>query len=177
MILGNLLITFPVHRRSYEAYYAAHEKYISAQKRLIEIQWGKPFDSLEKKVQDQWENDLWWPPWYSNDIIGFLEIGSDGGRCLVGEIHLRRKHLPRNSLQRQRYRQASQTKDIVYYGETGKYEVGEADNSSFLRAVEKIVSEARTTLKKRIRNSQITLPGFELSCIDFVEAYKQIKRK
>jgi hypothetical protein len=41
------------------------------------------------------EQRWYWPPWKFNDIVGYLNIGMDGGKCLTADIFLRREYFPR----------------------------------------------------------------------------------
>ena len=59
MILRELLLVLPIHKRNQEQYYKDYEKHVQRVKTVIEKQWGKFFDQLERDVQIQWES-LWY---------------------------------------------------------------------------------------------------------------------
>jgi len=171
----NRFLTLPIHRRSYKQYYAECDKYVANQKPKIEKQWGRPFKKLELAVQFQWEELWFWPPWLHNDIIGFLEIGSDGGRHITGDVYLMRKRFPRESRERAhaRYDTPTRKQHILYYREIPKIEIQPGNNESYVLAAREIIKIANQLVRKRVRTAQVWLPSYELSCFDMAQADRQ----
>ena len=176
MITLNRFLTLPIHRSSYGQYYAEHDKYVAKQKPEIEKQWGRPFEKLERTVQFQWEDRWFWPPWLHNDIIGFLEIGSDRGRHMTGDVYLMRKCFPRESRERAyaRYDTPTRKQHILYYREIPKIEIHPGNNKSYALAAKEIIKVANQVVRKRVRTAKVWLPSYELSCFDMAEADRQI---
>jgi hypothetical protein len=172
----NRFLSLPILRRSYEQYYAEHDRYVAEQKPEIEEQWGRLFETLERTVQFQWEDRWFWPPWLHNDIIGFLEIGSDRGRHVTGDIYLMRKCFPRESRERafRRYDSPSRKQHILYYREIPKIETQPGNNESYVLATKEIVKVANQVVRKRVRTATIWLPDYALSCLDMAEADRQM---
>lgn len=168
----------PIHRRSYEAYYEAHKKWEEPRRQEVEKDWGKSFDNLPTRVQVQW-NEMWfWPPWRFNDIAGFLDIGMDGGTCLTANIYLKRKFFPKSHRERKLRKYSTlENHHILYFGEITKIHVDIGDNHSYLGALEEILKGARKVLNRLNRNFVVWVPNFGFACFDFADAYRQSKRR
>ena len=178
-VLLNPLFFLPIHSCSYEAYYQAYDEWVKPRKRELENQYGKPFDQLDHRIKLQWGEMWFWPPWKFNDIVGYLDIGMDGGDCLTADIYLKRKYFPKSARERQYHRHHTTLKnhEFLYYWEIGKVKVNVEDNDSYLLALKEILDEANRIIKKRNRNFQLWLPPFDFNCFNFIEAYEQVKKK
>jgi len=178
MILTQRLLVFPVHRKSYRKYYDEQERYAVQERTNLENIWGRPFSSINKDLQIHIEARLWWPPWYFNDIIGFLEIGSERkGARLVGSLYVKRKYLLRNNPERCSRKHVSGLKkhEILYYGQTLDQDINLNDNNSYVEAAYKIIDEALRRIRKRFRGAEITLHPYNLNCINFIAADRQAR--
>ncbi len=173
------LWTFPILRRSYDNYYADHAKYVAKQKPEVEKQWGKSFKELRHAVQVQWEEQWFWPPWIHNDVVGYLMIGSDGGSYLGGDVYLMRKCFPQEARERayRKYDSVLRKREILYYREIPKIQVGLGNNRSYVAAAMKIVKTARQVIRQRIRTAVIRLSTYDLDCLNMAEADRQARER
>ena len=86
MLVRYVLLTFPIHRRSFAEYYRDHDDEVQARRRELEREWGgQPFDELPAHIRLAWKDRWHWPPWYFNDRVGYLKLGSDGESSLLGD--------------------------------------------------------------------------------------------
>src|SRR5438445_10977527 len=105
MLVRYVLLTFPIHRRSFAEYYEAHDLEVRARRAELEREWGgQPFDELPHHIRLAWKDRWYWPPWYFNDRVGYLKIGSDGEDAVLGDIFLERQHFSPTALERFRRR-------------------------------------------------------------------------
>jgi hypothetical protein len=167
----HMLLFLPIHKRPREKYYAEQAVHEAKARAGVETAWGKPFDSLSREVQLETQEDAFWPPWFYNDLLGFMEIGSDGGSYLVGAVYLKRKYFRREAHQRRFGRYP----EIVYYEEITKRPIQVGDNDSYVEVALKLVKEARTSLRQRFRTSDVWLPTYDLKCINLAEADRQLR--
>lgn len=180
--LFNPLIFLPIHRHSKKDYYEKHRKWVQPKKEHIEEQYGKPFNQLSHETQVQWEMRWYWPPWKFNDIVGYLDIGMDGGDCMTADIYLKRKWLPRHLKRRIPRRAAKaahldvrENHEMYHYYEIGKARVDLKENSSYQEALKQILKNAKGILEKHPQKLQLWLPPFDSKHFDFVKAYKKYK--
>ncbi|GAJ07352.1 unnamed protein product, partial [marine sediment metagenome] len=74
----------------------------SFKKKIAEIeneqaQWrNKPFPEWDKSEQAFWIDAYSWPPWKFNDLVGFIDIGTDGGNCVTADLYIKRKYFPKS---------------------------------------------------------------------------------
>ena len=166
-----LLLILPIHRRSYKKYYSDHDKYVSKMKIWLEksnILHKFSFDDLSDSRRIFWEEQWFWPPWLVNDIMGFLNIGSDYDR-LVGNIYLKRKYFPLDSYNRafRKYDSTRKKNEFLYYPtRMHKYWVIRDNNDSYVKAVLEIIQDSREIIKKISKGADIWLPGYDLSCLN-----------
>jgi len=141
-------------------------------KKEYEENTGFPFSNLDESTKNGIEMSLYWPPWKFNDIVGYLDIGIDEGEhYLVGEIYLKRKHLPRKHPNRRIG--SLKSNDILYFCQINESPISQGNNDSYIKAINGIIKKAEKTLQKFRRNYKIWIPPFELSCINFVGAHHQ----
>ena len=164
----------PIHRRSYDKYYKDRDKLVEPKKREVGEQWGKSFGQLKLEIQFQWEEMWFWPPWKFNDIVGYLDIGMDGGNCLTADVYLKRKHFPKSARKKSgMYLTVLQRNQFIYYCEINKITVDVHDNKSYLQALDVIISTTKRLIKQCHQSFELWLPPFNFNCFNFVEAYKQ----
>jgi len=172
MLSNNPLLILPILRRSYDQYYTDHNKLVAEKKAKFRKANAKPLESFSKGLQVNFEERLFWPPWFFNDTIGFLEIGTDGGKYLFGVIYLKRKHFHRDSHEREykQYDTTLQKQQILYHSEVQRYPITLLDNASYTKAASKIICEAQKKLRKRFKKAEVWKPGYDLACIDLAKA-------
>lgn len=173
-ILRNPLFFLPIHRRSYDKYYKDHNKWVEPKKREVEEQWGKSFGQLKLETRVQWEEMWFWPPWKFNDIVGYLDIGMDGGNCLTADVYLKRKHFSRSAREKTQGILTTNSKNqFIYYREISKIQIDVRNNNSYIQSLNTILKSAAKTIKRRNQSFTLWLPPFNFNCFNFVEAYKQ----
>src|SRR6186997_3051045 len=92
MLVRYVLLTFPIHRRSFAEYYREHDEEMVGRRAELEREWGgQSFDDLPAHIRLAWKDRWHWPPWYFNDRIGYLKIGSDGDSSLLADVYLERR--------------------------------------------------------------------------------------
>lgn len=132
-----------------------------------------PFDQFSENYKRLLTMSWWWPPWKFNDIVGYLEIGTDGGTCLTADIYLKRKYLPKGHP----YKRTCKPNDILYFREITKIHLRGRENDAYLKALDSLVTNAKKTIKRRNRTFELWLPPFDFSCINFVEAVRQAEAR
>jgi len=166
------LFFLPIHHYTYKKYYQRHDEYVRKEKEKMNKEWDQPFDKLSENTLISWENMWYWPPWKFNDIVGYLEIGTEGGDCLTADVYLKRKHLPRKH-QNRRLGYTKKTNEILYFRGMPRFPVRERKNDVYLSALDDLITKAKKVLKKRNPTFQLWLPPFDFNCIDFIEAVRQ----
>jgi hypothetical protein len=77
MLVRYVLLALPIHQRSFAAYYEAHDREVGARQGEVEREWGGvPFEQLPAHIRLGWKDRWYWPPWFFNDIVGYLKIGT-----------------------------------------------------------------------------------------------------
>lgn len=182
MIVRYILLNLPVHRRTFEEYYRAHDAEVADLKPEIEREWGTDWDELPPHIRIYWQDQWYWPPWYYNDLVGYLKIGSDGEQALTADLFLERRFFASTAPERFSRKGGGPTEEeeIVYLSSVSRHEVRLGDNSSYLRAFAEIVPEAQEAFRRQTDNlsrAVVWLPGFDLSCIDLAEADRQLRER
>lgn len=171
------LLTLPIYRRSYKKYYSDRNKWVAKEKIELENQFKKSFSELDRVTQNRNE-EYWqwrWPPWEFNDIIGFIDIFTDGGRIL-GEMFLKIKHFPKSSRTFLFNRHKPHNQKLLYYTEIREYMVQAGDNKSYVNAIEKLIADAQKIIQERVRTAEIILPEYSLKFIDFARAHSNLQK-
>lgn len=168
-VLRYSLFFLPIHHYTREKYYQRQDEYSEKQKRETEKAWGMPFEQLSEHYKRLLTNSWWRPPWKFNDIVGYLEIGTDGGTCLTADIYLKRKHLPKEHPNKR----TCKPNDFFYFQEITRSPIRGRENDAYLNALDNLVTKAKKAIKKRNRTFELWLPPFDFSCIDFIEAIRQ----
>jgi hypothetical protein len=119
-----------------------------------------------------------WPYWFFNDIIGFVEVGFDGGIYLQGAVYLKMKLLYKGHHDKKPCASTLQKQQLFQEIELRKRPIhllDEVSNDEIHEVVEELLSEARSRIRKRFRTAEIWRPGYKLDCLDLVKACKQVK--
>lgn len=183
MFVRYVLLTLPVHRRSFAAYYQQHDDEVAARRAEVEREWGgQPFDELPPHIRLYWKDRWYWPPWFFNDTVGYLKIGSDGESSLLADIYLERRFFPPTALERFGHRRGDPCDDreVVYLGSTERRPVTLGDNSTYAAACEQIVNDGRQAVRLQgdgLDDAEVWLPGFDLACFDLARADEQLRER
>ena len=169
------LFFLPIHHYTYETYYKRQKDYEEKEKKKHEKNYGEPFDKLSDSQKRWYENYWWWPPWKFNDVIGYLDIGTDGGDCLTADIFLKRKYLPKGHPSKRSGQ--LKTNEILYFRGMDRFRIKGRNNEAHLQALDELIKKAKKIIKKRNRTFELWFPPFNFSCINFVDAVKQAEIK
>ena len=122
----------------------------------------------DEKGLNRIKNNEEYPYWKYNDIIGFIEIGSDGGDYITSEIFLKRKHLPTGHVNKRIGNTTIQNHQFYYYTEVTKIRVDISSNYSIIRGLKQIIADTDKIVKRMFPKSYISEPELSFSNIDFV---------
>ena len=172
MRVHKCLLVLPVHRRSYDQYYADHEAYMARNKAKVEAELGKPFAKLNDNMRKSYETMWWWPPWEFNDLVGYVEVGLDQWQRMAGHTYLKRKHFHRDDSVRMRGTSLIATHEVLSYCEVEPVQIEGQQNDAYVAACTGIIETAQKMIRGRVKTATVTLPSWPLSCIDFVTAVR-----
>jgi hypothetical protein len=182
MLVRYVLLTLPVHRRSFAQYYADHDEEVSQKRRELEREWGgTPFDELPAHIRLAWKDRWYWPPWYFNDTVGQVKVGSDGESSLLADVFLERQHFSPTALERfGRRAEADPVREVVFLASVARRPVQAGDNASYVTALHGVLADARQAVRQQghgLPNAEVWLPGFDLDCIDLARADQQLRER
>lgn len=165
------LLTLPIHRHDFERYCALHDRYVASQRPKVEREWGKPFDELPRHIQIHWMDSWYWPPWFFNDEVGYLRLGTGEEGGFAGDLFLKRRHFPATAPERMpRAGQGSQQRrHVLYFWSIGRLAVDPADNATYARAAREIASDAQTVVRQFARGTRgavVWLPPHDFAALD-----------
>jgi len=174
-VLMNSFFSLPIYKRNYKQYYNGHEKYLEKQKIWFGNQCETPFNNLNTDLKNRMEQRWYWPPWKYNDIVGYLNIGMDGGKCLAADVYLRRKYFSRKHRWRHGDFSTLENQHILYAVEIEKILIDINNNDSYVKALYTIIERVKCIIKKSKRKYYLWIPSYSFECFDFVRAYKELK--
>ena len=182
MMVRYFLLTLPVHRRSFQRYYAEHDREVESLRPEIEKEWGQSFDDIPPHIRLYWQDQWYWPPWFFNDSVAYVRIGSDGKDGLHGDLFLKRRHFPPTAPEKfsRRGGGPQDEEEIVYLASIGKHAIDPNDNATYIVAIEEILTVAQETVRSQgqdVPEACVWTPGYELSCIDFAAADRQLRER
>ncbi len=182
MLVRYHLLTLPVHRRSFAGYYAAHDREVESLRPEVEKEWGEPWDKLPPHIRLYWQDQWYWPPWFFNDVAGYLRLGSDGVEALAADLFLARRYFPATAPERFSRPPGlpEEAAEVVYLASVSRRPIVLGDNSSYLRALAEIVDEGRETIRRQapsLDRAEVWVPGFDLSCLDLARADAQLRER
>jgi len=183
MLVRYVLLTFPIHRRSFAEYYREHDEEMVGRRAELEREWGgQSFDDLPAHIRLAWKDRWHWPPWYFNDRIGYLKIGSDGDSSLLADVYLERRFFPETAPERFTRRGGTLTdeREVVFLGSVERRPIRVGDNASYVEACARILAEARDSIRQQIVNmprAEVWQPGFDLECYDMAKADQQLRER
>ena len=182
MLVRYVLLTLPVHRRSFAQYYAEHDHEVATRRAELEREWGAPFEQIPAHIRLAWKDRWYWPPWYFNDTVGQAKIGSDGESGLLADVFLERRHFPPTALERfgRKSRDGEDEREIVFLASVERRPVVLGDNTSYVAACQEVVAAVKQTVRLQgheLPNAEVWLPGFDLDCYDFARADAQLRER
>jgi hypothetical protein len=183
MLVRYVLLTLPVHHTSFGDYYRQHDREVAGRREEVEREWGgQSFDDLPPHIRIYWKDQWYWPPWFFNDTVGFVKIGSDGESALVADVYLERRHFPPTALERFGRRGADpcDEREVVYLASTTRRPVVLGDNASYVAACAAVVDDARQAARLQgheLGGAEVWQPGFDLACIDLARADAQLRER
>ena len=183
MLVRYVLLALPIHQRSFAAYYQAHDREVQAHRAELEREWGgQPFDELPAHIRLAWKDRWYWPPWFLNDIAGFLKVGT-ADDALLGDVYLARRFFPPTAPERFNRRPGADDgdeRDIVFLATVERRPIVAGDNATYVRACEEIIAEARETVRLQghgLGEAEIWMPGFDIACFDLARADRQLRER
>ena len=182
MLVRYVLLTLPIHRRSFAEYYQDHDQEVRARREELEREWGgQPFDELPVHIRIAWKDRWYWPPWYFNDIVGYLKIGS-AEEALLADVFLERRHFPPTAPERfsRRDTGTEDDREIIFLATIERRPIVLGNNASYARACEQVIAEASETVRTQghgLAEADVWLPGFDLDCIDLARADLQLRER
>jgi hypothetical protein len=183
MLVRYVLLTFPIHRRSFSEYYRLHDVEVQARREDLEREWsGQPFDALPAHIRLAWKDRHRWPPWYFNDRVGYLKIGSDGESSMLADVYLERRYFPPTAPERftRRGGAADDEREIVFLASVERRSITLGDNASYIAACLRILDDARDSLRQQVEglpDVEVWQPGFDLDCYDLARADLQLRER
>jgi hypothetical protein len=186
MLVRYVLLALPIHQRPFAAYYQAHDREVQAHRAELEREWGgQPFDELPAHIRLAWKDRFYWPPWFFNDIVGFLKIGT-ADDALLADVFLQRRFFPATAPERfsrpgsPGVAADADERDVVFLSTIERRPVAAGDNATYVRACEEIIAEARDSVRLQadgLAEAEIWLPGFDFACFDFASADRQLRER
>jgi hypothetical protein len=172
------LFLLPIHKRSSEKYRAEakqrSDKKANNWEKETHLKLAEQDEYIRQQLTENWS---YRPYWFFNDIIGFVEVGFDGGIYLQGAVYLRMKYLHKGHhsnrphtttlIKQQLFQEMELRKRPIY--------VDKFSNDEIHEVVEEMLSEAKSSIRKRFRSAEIWRPSYKLDCLDLVKACKQVK--
>lgn len=186
MLVRYVLLALPIHQRSFAVYYQAHDREVQAHRAELEREWGgQTFDELPAHIRLAWKDRFYWPPWFFNDIVGFVKIGT-AEDALLADVFLQRRFFPPTAPERFSRPGSSgvaadgDERDVVFLATIERRPVAAGDNTSYVRACEELIAEARDTVRLQadgLTEAEIWQPGFDLACFDLARADEQLRER
>jgi hypothetical protein len=182
MLVRYVLLTLPVHQRSFAAYYEEHDREVRAHREQLEREWGgQAFDDLPPHIRLAWKDRFYWPPWYFNDIVGYLKIGT-ADEALLADLFLARRFFPPTASERfsRRDTGAEGDREIIYLGSVERRSIVPGDNASYQRACRQVIADGGEAVRLQAQGldqAEVWVPAFDLDCIDLARADQQLRER
>lgn len=172
MLVERELLWLPIHRRDQAEYDAKRRVALDERRGEASNLWRRPYEEIPLETRARLEASWGWHCWYPNDVVGFLCVGHDGGKCLGGDLFLRRKHFPRGSEERLGTigKTTRVMDEVLHYSETTRYQLQDTSNAGYLEACRKVVAEADSTIRRRLKRARVWTPEYGIDCLDLARA-------
>jgi hypothetical protein len=183
MLVRYVLLTLPIHRRSFADYYRHHDEEVAARREEVEREWGgQPFDELPPHIRLYWKDQWHWPPWFFNDAAGYVKVGSDGESSLLADLFLERRYFPPTAPEHFAHRGARpfQEREMLFLSSVERRPVVAGDNASYTAACQQILDEARLAIREQahgLEQAEVWIPGYDLDCFDLARADRQLRER
>jgi hypothetical protein len=183
MLVRYVLLTLPVHRRSFAEYYRDHDRDVAQRRAELEREWGgQPFDELPAHIRIYWKDQWHWPPWFFNDAAGYVKIGSDGESSLLADLFLERRHFPPTAFERFAHPggRGRDEREMIFLSSVERRPVVAGDNASYVAACRLILDDARNAVREQahgLPEADVWLPGYDLDCFDLARADRQLRER
>ena len=177
MILKYLLCILPIHRHEEDTYYKKSEIALKNKIENYERWANRPLSVFPEDTQRKFISDWTWPAWFYNDQIGSLEIGSDDGQNLIGDIYLKRKCFPQSEKRNWTGSGTAWNSQTIYYCETSRFCITEKRNRGYAKAAHEVVKEAQEIFREAKVSCQIWLPPYGFESMNLMAMDKQMKNK
>jgi hypothetical protein len=175
-VLLHRFFSLPIHGHTSKEYYRRSEEATAEAIRSLAANQEAMGIRFTKEQRESWERRYQAPPWYYNDVVGFLEVGMDGGDHMTADVFLRQKYFPRRDPRRSPGTSLDNQRFMHFAEVCPKRRVDIVTNSSFGDVLETILKQARTEIRKRNRRFVLYRPAFGFDCFDFVRAYGEMRR-
>lgn len=175
MIPKHLLCIIPIHRHKEEIYYLKAEAALKTKIARYERWTRMPLSVFPESTQKDFISDWTWPAWFYNDQIGFLEIGSDCGKNLIGDIFLKRKFFPVNEKRNWSHSGSVWNNQVIYYCETSRFYISEKRNRSYAKSAQSVIEEAQQILHEAKVRCTIWLPPYGFENMNLMAMERQLK--
>ena len=180
MLVRYVLLTLPVHRRSFAEYYREHDREVAARREELEREWGgQPFEELPPHIRLYWKDQWHWPPWFFNDAAGYVKIGSDGESSLLADVFLERRHFPPTAAERFAHRGSERyDHDMIFLASVERRPVVAGDNASYAAACRLVLDDSRAAVREQsdgLADAHVWVPGYDLDCFDLARADQQLR--
>lgn len=182
MLVRYLLLTLPIHRRPFAEYYREHDREVRTRREEVEREWGgQPFEELPAHIRLSWKDRWYRAPWYFNDVVGYLNVGTSGD-ALLADVFLERRFFPPTAPERFSRRDTGPADDreIIFLATVERRPVVSGDNDSYLRACEQVIAEGSETVRLQghgLPEAEVWQPGFDLACLDLALADSQLRER
>lgn len=183
MLVRYVLLTLPVHRRSFAEYYREHDREVATRREGLEREWsGQPFAELPPHIRLYWKDQWHWPPWFFNDAAGYVKIGSDGESSLLADLFLERRHFPPTAAERFAHRAAGERyeREMIFLCSVERRPVVADDNASYAAACARVIEDARAAVREQghgLEDARVWVPGYDVDCFDLARADRQLRER
>jgi len=184
MILLEGFFRLPIYRYPEKIYYKKesmfYEKSLKDLRHKNKGHWDQYWRNLSKNEKLRWKI-LWsWPRWHINNIIGYIIIGYDGGDCIVGDIWLKRKYLPRDYKDKIQYRLHSNLQDtevspnhvMHYCNEIDKIKTDIKQNFAIISTIDTLLKNGISWLNQLNSNFFVDTELLKYRYMDFTKIIK-----
>jgi hypothetical protein len=183
MLVRYVLFTLPVHRRPFADYYREHDEEVTARREALEREWGgQAFEELPPHIRLYWKDQWRWPPWFFNDVVGHVKVGSDGDSSVLADLFLERRYFPPTAPERFAHSggHVGQEREMLFLSSIERRPVTLGDNASYVTACRQILDDARRAVREQgdgLADAGVWIPGFDLDCLDLARADRQLRER
>jgi hypothetical protein len=174
--LTHPFFSFPIHEHTKDQYYRLGQEQTELAIRDQEQRYREQGSEMPEHAREffRWRGEK--PPWYHNDVVGFLDVGMDGFNSMTADVFFRRKHFPRGASQRFWPVLPIGQQRFLYCFAIQRRKVTDLnDNAAYVEACKAVLELARRDIKAHRKRFELCQLPFNLECFNFALAYQQIK--